>query len=218
MTEKLPSHSVPDKITASWMLWENKTLTPPLLKTIDNVFSDYIFYPEIEWSKFGCYPPEMYNPQGSWRDRDGKIFIFLLSNVSLKSRRSGTNLLLYAQGDSNDLDAIQKQIAGIKSGIVKTETRDFSMNNARDSLAIEDHTNSASKLMKLAGFFTVSVNALSIYLQRLPTPVFPTQKLAVIYQSLLALIHILSLSLLIILILLFIGYVIKYGLLVLRKF
>jgi len=218
LIEPLLSNSAPYKTTASWMLWESKTLSVPLLKKLDHLFSDYTFYPEIEWSKFGCYPPEMFNTQGAWKNKEETVFIFLLSNIDPKPRNSTKNLWLYSEGSLTDLDAIHKKISRVKSEIAKIETRDFKTNNARNSLATEDHTNSATKLLKLAGFFTAIVNALSIYLQHLPAPLLPTQKLTMVYQSLLAVIHILSLSLLIILILLFIGYVVRYGLLVLRKF
>lgn len=218
LSDYSPSQSVPMEVTASWVLWEDENANEPLLKVVDSVFSNYTFYPEIEWSKFGCSPPEMYSPQGAWRDRTGSVFIFLLSYSTRRSQGSSPTLLLYTKGDPKSVDAVQKKVAGIKSDIAKNETRDSTIQNARDCLIIEDRTNSAHKLIKLAGLFTIIINVFSVYLQRLPAPTFPTQKIAVAYQIILILIHFLALTLLIVLILLFIGYVIRYGLLVLRKF
>lgn len=68
----------------------------------------------------------------------------------------------------------------------------------------------------LVGLFTVVVNAFSLYLRQLPPPPLPAPAIQDTYEFLVVAVHIAALILLLIITLISIGYVLRYGILMLR--
>ena len=108
--------------TACYALWFNPTiqaLNPPHL--IDQSLSDYFFYPEPEWAKYGYRPPESYPLLGAWRDQSGSVFAFLLDRDPKYSKSKGMNLLLYVAGVQDSVDKLGTKIESLKSDLAKVE-------------------------------------------------------------------------------------------------
>jgi hypothetical protein len=205
--------------TACYALWFDPTsraLSPPRL--IDQSLSDYFFYPESEWAKYGYRPPENHPVLGAWRDQTGSVFAFLLDRDPKYSKSKGMNLLLYVAGVRDCVDKMGTKIKALKSDLVKVEKKELKVHQVGQRLDQELKSASISKLVKMIGLFAVVVNAFSLYLRRLPPPDFPYIAIASVYQLLVGAVHFSALLLLLITILIAIGYIIGYGLLMLRRF
>lgn len=205
--------------TACYTLWfdpTSQTLSPPRL--IDQSLSDYFFYPESEWAKYGYRPPENHPLLGAWRDQTGTVFAFLLDSGPKYSKSKGMNLLVYVTGVQDCVDKMGTKIKALKSDLVKVEKKELKVRQVGQRLDQELKSASISRLAKMIALFTLVVNAFSLYLRQLPPPEFPSAAIALVYQLLVGAVHFAALLLLLITIVIAIGYIIRYGLLMLRRF
>ena len=215
------SPRAPEDSTACWVLWgRTSSSLAEIPHTVDHALAGFVFYPELEWPRFGYRPPENYDLLAAWRDVTGSVFVFLMSaaigNHFLPDAE--VNIVLYAVGNTDLVRVVQERVERLKRQMAKAEARDLSSSSARQSLDLEEKAKGVVRLMKLVGLFTVVVNAFSVYLRISAEPPFPNPVFTVVYQTLVALVHFLALGLLIVLILVFIAYAARYGLLALRKF
>jgi hypothetical protein len=206
--------------TASWMLWANSSEHAlPLPRSIDHALCDYVFYPEAEWARFGYRPPENVPLLGAWRDPGGRVFAFLLDaaaprDVALVERR----LLLSVSGIRSAVDEVGAKVTSLKSLLAKSERRELQVLHAEYRIEQEKKSPAVARLLKLIGLFTVVVNAFSLYLRQLPPPDLPAPWVQDAYQFLVVVVHFAALLLLLVITLIGIGYVLRYGILMLRRF
>ena len=207
--------------TASWLLWANSfEHALPLPRSIDQALSDhYVFYSEPEWIKFGYRPPENFPLLGAWRDPKGRVFAFLLDPDSAKKSLSGgKHLLLYVSGMKDAVESLGGRVTELKSLLEKSERRELQVRHAENRIKQEKKSPAITRLLKLIGLFTVVVNAFSLYLRKLPPPHLPGPVFEMAYQILVLIMHFAALVLLLIITLIGIGYVLRYGILMLRRF
>jgi hypothetical protein len=205
--------------TASWMLWENSfEHGMSLPRSIDHALSDFVFYPEPEWVKFGYRPPDNLPLLGAWRDSAGTAFAFLLdrspSDPSARDRR----VLLYVSGAQSVVEEIGGKVTALKSVLAKSERKEIQVRHAEHRIELEEKSPAVVRLLKLVGLFTIVVNAFSLYLRRLPLPNFPSGPTQEAYQFLIVVVHFAALFLLLTITLIGVGYVLRYGILMLKRF
>ena len=92
------------------------------------------------------------------------------------------------------------------------------MRQVGQRLDYQQKSPSISRLAKMIGLFTVIVNAFSLYLRRLPPPNLPSAIMVSMYEFLVGAVHFSGLLLLLITTLIAMGYAIRYGILMLRRF
>jgi len=67
-----------DSITENYRIWCKKDINKlPIERQFDGMLKDYLYYPEEEWSVYNMRPADRYPLIGSWRNKDGDLFIFL---------------------------------------------------------------------------------------------------------------------------------------------
>ncbi|MCK9194589.1 MAG: hypothetical protein M0P19_12030 [Nevskia sp.] len=204
---------------ASWMLWENSfEHAMPLARSIDHALSDYVFFPEPEWAKFGYRPPDNLPLLGAWRDSAGTAFAFLLDRSPASPSAGERRLLLYASGARSVVEEIGSKVTALKSVLAKSERKEIQVRHAEHRIELEEKSPAVARLLKLVGLFTIVVNAFSLYLRRLPLPNLPSGPIQETYQFLVAVVHFAALFLLLTITLIGIGYVLRYGVLMLKRF
>lgn len=208
-----------DPYTACWALWST---TPDqasaLQRSIDKIFSEYSFYPEIEWEKYGYIPPERYPLLGAWRHPDARVFAFLLDNPFMGRSTSIKQMILYLSGEKEEVRRFDSQINKLKIGSARAERKELLSREAGVRLDGVEKAKPLERLLKLVGLFTVIINALSLFLRSLSPPHLPSPQLIIAYQILVAAVHFSALFLLLLVTLIAIAYVMRYGLLLLRRF
>ena len=208
----------PTSYTASWILWPaSHKHVAPLPRSIDHALSEYVFYPELEWAQFGYRPPDNFPLLGSWRDRGGQVFAFLLDRTTLEGPSREKQALLYVSGMQDAVETLGARVTALKSELAKSERKELSARQADHRIEQEKRSPAVARLLKLIGLFAVVVNAFSLYLRKLPAPILPSTALQELYESLVVVVHIAALVLLLTITLIGIGYVLRYGLLMLRR-
>jgi hypothetical protein len=203
--------------TATWTLWQSSAPHGlPLPRVVDDALSEYLSYHEAEWSRYGYRPPDTCELAGSWRDREGKVFAFLLVETTTGSA-SGRHLTLYVAGERALVEQLGERIQKLKSSLGKLERKELQVIDAGGRLNREDTRQSVRRISAFLLFFTAAINAFSLYLRRLSPPEFPIVLLQHIYQLLVVTVHFAALLLLLLITVLGIGYVARYGLLILRR-
>lgn len=190
----------------------------PLPRAIDSALSGYVFYPEAEWSRFGYRPPENEPLLGAWRDPDGSVFAFLLAPDSKKNSQNNGRLLLYVSGAKQAVNELGAKVAALKTVLAKSEGKEIRVLHAEHRMKQENKSPAVGRLLKLIGIVTVLVNAFSLYLRKLPPPEFPTPSLQMAYSVMIVILHFSSLILLFLVTLIAILYVLRYGILMMRRF
>jgi len=109
-------------------------------------------------------------------------------------------------------------VTELKSLLEKSERRELQVRHAENRIKQEKKSPAITRLLKLIGFFTVVVNAFSLYLRKLAPPHLPGPVFEMAYQILVLIMHFAALVLLLIITLIGIGYVLRYGILMLRRF
>jgi hypothetical protein len=205
--------------SASWVVWANSSEhSTPLIRSIDHALRDYVFYPEAEWARFGYRPPEDSPLSSAWRDPDGHVFVFLLEGTAKRhSARNEKPLLLYVSGLRTAVEQVGTRIAALKSGLAKLERKELRIIQAGHRIDEEKKSPSLARLFKLVAFFTVIVNAFSLFLWRLPPPNLPVPWAQHTFQFAVIAVSLAALTLLLTIILVGIAYAIRYGVLVLRR-
>lgn len=205
--------------TASWMLWSNSIKHEmPLSRSVDHALSEYVFYPELEWAKHGYHPPENYPLLGAWRDTAGTVFAFLLDLSVDDQNGKEKRLLFYVSGESSAVEEIGCKVTALKEILTKTERKEIQVRHTENRIEQEKRSPAVTRLLKLIGLFTVVVNAFSLYLRELPLPNLTSASIQEVYQLLVVIVHFSALILLLIITLIAVGYVLRYGFLILRRF
>lgn len=186
-------------------------------KEIDNIFSDFSFYPGIEWDQYGYKPPQDYQVLGAWRLPTNQLFAFLLDNPSMMSFGSSYPLLVYVIGHENEVDNLVPKLDRLKSRFSNQEKRGMSIQAASKSIEKVHKARHIVFLASILGVFTAIINGFSLYIRELPSPHFQITMISKAYSFLLSLIHPLSIILLICVIILIILITIFYGILVLKR-
>lgn len=209
----------PDQYNASWVLWPNSSEhTIPLPRSIDQVLSDYIFYHESDWDKFGYRPPDNFPLLGAWRDQEGSVFAFLLDYSSSEMAAGGQCMLLYVSGLRDSVEQIGEKIATLKSKLTKLERKKIQSRQADIQIEQEKKSPAVSRLFILISLSTAIVNAISHYLRKLSPPTFPSPLIQDTYQALVTIVHFAAILMLLTLALVGFGYVLRYGNLILKRF
>jgi len=208
-----------DGTCLSWIFYasEQDEITK-IQKEVDQIFSNYSFYPEIEWGKFGYRAPEGHQVLGAWRHPQTKAFAFLLDNPSMVTVNPYTQLLLYIAGDEIELSKVKHKCDLLKSRFTSIEKKDDKMAAIATRLERIQKAKSLGVIMTILTVFTSVINVFSLYLRKLPTPEMYSDKQAIIYSYLLASVHFASLILLLIVICFLVMFLIQYGRLVLKRF
>lgn len=217
--ESLATDQQFDPYTVSLALWGNpSTYNMPFPRIIDLALSGYVFYPEPEWSKYGYRPPENHPLLGAWRDESGSVFSFLLKPLPVNAELLGEQFLLYVSGDRGAVDEFCNKVTELKSKLAKLERKELQIQRVESKISEEQKSSAIPRLIKMISIFTVLINAFSLYLRKLPTPNMPFKTMTIFFQFLVGAVHIASLMLLLIITLIGIAYVVRYGILILRRF
>ena len=190
----------------------------PLPRSVDQALADYVFYPEPEWTRFGYRPPDNLPLLGAWRDAAGTAFAFLMNPTTDAGAPSANPVLLYVSGAKDAVEAIGSKVTALKSVLAKSERKEIQVRHAEDRIEQEKKSPAVGRLLKLVGLFTVVVNAFSLYLRKLPLPNLPSASVQQTYQVLVIVVHFAALFLLLIITLIGVGYVLRYGILMLKRF
>ena len=208
-----------DTCTVSLALWGNpSTYDMPLPRIIDQALSNYVFYPEIEWARYGYRPPENHSLLGAWRDENGSVFAFLLKPMPVDGESIERQFLLYVSGIRDAVDELGNKVTVLKAKLAKMERKELQIQRTEQKISQEQESPVAPRLIKMIIIFTGVINAFSLYLRRLPTPTMPSTTMTFVFQYLVGALHIASLVSLLIITLVGIAYVLRYGILVLRRF
>lgn len=205
--------------TSCWALWpkpDEDILSIP--KGIDQSLSGYLFYPEIEWEKYGYRPPESQTLLGAWRNPEGTVFIFLLDQENLKQKSDQKLYVLYVAGNKNEISAVEEIVNNFKNRFDRSEKRELSFATAKKKLEDESNAKYVERLIKIIGVFAAIVNAISLYIRTLSPPAEFGPYAEIIYKVLIYAIHFSALTLLLIVTLIAILYAVRYGLLISKRF
>ena len=149
-----------DQYTACWVLWSRTDEnTKAVQEKVDEIFSGS-FYPEIEWNRFGCRPPENYPLIGAWRDHDGEVFAFLLDDLTMVRVASNRQMILYLAGGKDNVQAFEGRIRDLKEFVSKAERKDLAAERLKGQVEDTERSQLLRRLLKLVAFFTVIVNDL----------------------------------------------------------
>jgi len=214
------THNEPDiqsqKNTRHWVIYGGQGETPRIQKAVDTIFSEYSFYPEIDWKKYGYLPPEDCQVMGAWRHPQTKAFAFLLDNPKIKSLGKTPQFLISAAGEIGELLKLDIQIGTLKQNLNIAERKEKQIIRDKERLgAISKKP--FGVLFWVIGIFTAVINGFSLYLRKIPLPEFGPSYLSTIYIHIFALVHILALILLIAVITICLFLLIKYGVLYVRR-
>ena len=204
------------EVHALWAI--NSASSMPLVRMLDSLFGEYSYYTEAEWPEYNIRPPDTHPLLGSWRNIEGNLFVFLLEISGRNNDSNNLEYHLFLIGNEYEIIKARQLISKLKNKIEKIERKQLKDDEANVVIEKENKGVGISGFIKVVGIFAVIVNAFSLYLRQLPSPKFKLESLATIYEMFLALIHYSALLLLFIIIIVSIGYVLKYGRLLLRRF
>jgi hypothetical protein len=184
---------------------------------IEKIFPGYKFYPEVEWPKYGCVPPESLPVLGAWRHPQNEAFAFLLEIASAKKGLKSKQARLYMFGSQRELQRCDSEISHVKASIEQVEKR--ALRNAENEQRFKegDHSRFVRQLLALSTLFTMLVNALSYYLRKLEPPDLPPGFMHNSYLALVVSVHFLALVQLVLISLVSAIYVIKYAIALIRR-
>ena len=193
---------------------------PSIGRELDSILKGYFYYPEEEWGRFDIRPPESSDLSGSWRDNKGTTFIFLLRNYHNtdggQSRDQGPDYEVIVFGNGEVISEIGKRIGLLKSSLYKIEKKEIAERRATESFASEVKSKSSRHLVGTVAIFTVIVNALSLYLRKLPPPELQNEWFSVAYNWTIGILHIGALLLLLLIVIISFLYLMKFGALLIR--
>jgi hypothetical protein len=209
-------HAVERVFTISWILLCSSDEQASVHQEIDRIFSvGFSFYPELEW-KARYPPPQGHDILGAWRDSLNRAFAFLLSNPGMKPLPGTVPLLLHCAGTQSILASYLPQIHQLKDDLLVKNGRRKTGKVLQGRLKELDSSKSIKRLMGFMGPITAVINALALYLRRLPAPVIEAEWLSKFYNLLLPSVYIGALLLLLLFILLCLLYIAKVGYLQLK--
>src|ERR1019366_2813875 len=201
-----------------WAIRYRPSAIPHQLENeIEKLLPGYLFYPEVEWPKYGCVPPESLPVLGAWRHPQKRAFTFLLEISPTQKGLKAKQARLYMFGILEELRRCNSEIGQMKATTERVEKRILRSEKDNELFKGGDHARAVRQLLTLSVIFTMLVNALSYYLRNLPPPELPSELMKYVYLGVVVFVHFLALLLLIVIALISSMYVIKYGLLLLRR-
>ncbi len=211
-------HINPKELCISWAFYgSSKKEIITVQKEIDSAISDYSFYPEIEWGKYGYRAPEGYQVLGAWRHPKTRAFAFLLDNPHMLTIDPNVQLILYITGDEKELQRLEPIFESLKSKFSALHDKNKATSDLEIRLSKIQKAKSLKIITSVLVLFTAVINGFSLYLRKLPPPDFNSKLLLTIYSALLASVHFASMILLMIVISILCLFLIKYGVLIIRK-
>jgi len=206
----------PQENARHWVIYGKQGETPTIQQSVDLIFPEYSFYPEIDWRKYGCFPPEDCQVMGAWRHPQTKAFAFLLDNPKIKSLGKIPQFLISAYGEIAELSRLDIQISTLKKNLDITERKEKQLLRDKERLG-QISKKPFGVLFWIISVFTAVINGFSLYLRKLPMPDFGSGYLSMIYIHLFAFVHYLALILLIAVIIVCVLILFKYGVLYFRR-
>lgn len=173
--------------------------------------------PEIEWGQYGYRAPEGHQVFGAWRNPDKVVFAFLLDNASVLTIKPNIQLLLYVVGEHSEIQALEVRLDEMKSKFAIEERKNKLSTELESRLNTIHKSKSLRFVLTILTVFTAIINAFSLYLRKLPTPQMPSPELTQFYQAVIVMVHFSSLVLLLTIIAIMFVFVLKYGLILVRK-
>ena len=206
----------PKEMLRSWVIFSSLEEIAKIQKETDKIFLGYSFYPEVDWKRYGYFPPENHQVMGAWRHPQTKVFAFLLDNPQIKSFGPNALLLLYVAGETTEISNLEPQIELFKSKAAMAELK------GKMHSSDEERLNKVSKkplaiLTAVLSIFAAIINGFALYLRKIPPPELGSQSLIEVYKYLMALVHYSALILLLIVIAICVAFLLKYGVVLIRR-
>jgi len=155
--------------SACFSLWYTSQPTPHHLQnSIERALAGYQFYPEAEWGKFDVRPPDSLPLLGAWRHPGLNSFVFVLDATSSKSQANSRQAHLYITGPATEIDRCATRVRALKDEVARLERRGLRSQAARDSLGSDANRRSIQQFLGLGAVFTVLVNAVWLFLSKVP--------------------------------------------------
>ena len=204
---------------ASWIFYgSDQTDQIRIQKEVDQIFSEYSFYPEIEWARYGYRAPEGHQVLGAWRHPQTRAFAFLLDNPSMLTIEPYRQILLYIIGDETEIFKFTHKCELLKNKFAFMDKKGETMSDISTRLDQIQKAKPLGMITTILVLFTALINGFSQYLRTLPPPNMHSEKLSIIYGYIVVSVHIGSLALLLIIICFLAIFLLKYGRLVLKRF
>ena len=186
-------------------------------KEVDTLFSEYVFYPELDWDQYGYRPPECHQVLGAWRHFNSRLFIFLLDNPFMMSCPPACQVLFHLAGETFLITQSQKKLNQLKTTFALSDKKAEANVETEKRLTKMGVSRQYKILFGVLTLFTISLNTIAFFLKNQALPEFESQFLTVCLQYLLITVHLLAVSSLLIVMLISIILFVKYGLFFIRK-
>jgi hypothetical protein len=206
--------------TMSWILWASTVQgdSSVVHEEIDKIFTGHFsFYPEKEWRAAGFPPPEGHEVLGAWRDPSFAGFAFLMNNPGMKAPPGTIPHLLTYDGARTQVAPFIPKIDHLKKTLSLDKAKKKSNQKLRTRLRQADIAASFRRLMILMGSVTAVINAIALYLRKLPAPTIHNERLAEFYNDLIPSVYISALLLLLLFVGIFFIFTTKYAMLLIRR-
>lgn len=205
-------------VRRSWILYGlSDKDTIKAQKEVDKVFSSYSFYPEVEWNDFKIFPPEGHQVLGAWRHVQAKGFAFLVDNPKMSKGKRENQLLIYIIGEVSEFSIIEPQLMVLKELFGLEEEIAKSDKNFEQRLDKIQKSKSLTVMTSILGIYTAIINAFALYLRQLTPPTSWSAALVNILNLFIILIHVSALILLFLFIIIMGAYLVKYGMILLKR-
>ena len=136
----------------------------------------------------------------------------------MKSFNNTKQIILHISGNKLKINEFERTVENYKTEINDVKKEKLKAFKIQDKIEKAEESKTLKKLVGLMTLFTVVINAFSLYLRSTSPPVINISVLQIFYEIIVYSIHITALLILFSLIMLFIIYICKYGILIIRRF
>lgn len=205
-------------LNESYAIWDKPSpASLPFSRQLDGMLPGCVYYPEEEWGTFNYRPPEHSDLLGAWRTQRGDAFVFLLSFHRKQVEADTPDYRVLVAGRGDVVRSIGKQIVAHKGVLERVQRRELATKKADENFTEEVNTKSLQRFTAIVAVFAAIVNAFSLYLRNLPVPDFANETLLVTYRWLIVAVHFGALALLLLIVAIAFAYLLKFGLLLVRR-
>jgi len=141
-------------------------------KEVDNLFPDYIFYPELDWDQYGYRPPEGHQVLGAWRHLNSELFIFLLDNPHMMSFPPAYQVLFHLAGDISLITKSQRKLNQLKASFALSDKEAETLLNIEKRLSQIGSSKHFKILFTILTLITISLNTIAFFIRKQPVPEF----------------------------------------------